>query len=133
MSRSAIYTVNSTQTTFASDAQIPFGSVVRRFGSNLKLDGNSMILCGSGYYKCNLDLVVEPSAIGPVTAQLLLDGEPIPGAFSTVYAAVATNPVPINLSAPIVRICGCDCNQTLSVRISAAGTLVNMASSVEKI
>lgn len=135
MSNSAIYTVNSTQPVLAADSQIPFGSVRRRFGKNLQLDGDSIILCGAGYYDCDIDVVVAPAAIGPVTVQLLLDGEPVPGAFTTQYAAAATNPVALNLAAPIIRICGCECqcNKTLGVQISAAATLVNMGASVKKL
>lgn len=129
---SAIYTVNSTQPTLAANSQIPFGSVIRRFGSAVQLDGGSMLLCGSGYYDCDVNVTVEPAAIGAITAQLYLDGEAVPGAFATGYAAAAGNPVALSIPA-LVRICGCGCNKNLSVRIDAAADLVNMGVVVEKI
>ena len=133
MSNSAIYTVNSAQPALVADAQIPFGSVIRRFGQNLKLDGDALVACGSGYYEVNVDVVFVPSAIGPVTIKLLSGDSEVPGAFDTVYAASANNPVSLHISSPVIRLCGCDCARTLGVQISAAGTLTNMGVRVIKI
>lgn len=131
---SAIYTANNTPQVLLGGAQIPFGSVVRRFGRFVNLDGFGITLCGQGYYECNCSITLEPTAIGNVSAQLYLNGEPYPGAVATGYSAAAGNPV--NLSFPaIVRLRGCGENSgTLAVRLGAEGaTVTNMAFTVEKI
>lgn len=136
---SAIYMANTSEQTILANAQIPFGTIVRRFGRFANIQGSDIVIgdcCtrnGNGYYKCDCSVTLEPSAIGSVTAQLYLNGEPYPGAQATGYAATAGNPV--NLSFPaIIRLYGC-CNQgTLQVRLGDEGaTVTNMAFSVEKL
>ena len=133
---SAIYTVNNTNqaVTTSDDAfvQVPFGSVVRRFGKALQLDGGSIVAFGSGYFDCEASLSVSPTAIGTISAQLYQDGNPVPGAIATGYASTAGNPVTLPISA-LVRNCGCDCNSTLSVRVNASCTVNNLAVVVEKV
>lgn len=132
---SAIYTANTTPQVLLGNAQIPFGSIVRRYGQNLNLEGFGITACGSGYYKCDCSVTLEPTAIGNVSAQLYVNGEPYPGAIQTGYAAAAGNPVPLSFPA-IIRIpkCGCNDTLTLSVRLGDEGaTVTNMAFSAEKI
>ena len=132
---SAIYTVNSTNSIITTNAgtfvQAPLGSVIRRFGRNLGLDGDSIICCGSGYYDCDCSITLTPTAAGDITAQLYQDGMPVPGAFATVTGVTATTTT-LPISA-LVRNCGCDCNTTLSVRIDAPCTLNNLALVVKKV
>lgn len=131
---SAICTANTTPQALLGNAQIPFGSIVRRYGQNINLDGFGITLCGRGYYKCDCSVTLEPTAIGNVSAQLYLNGEPYPGAVATGYSAAAGNPV--NLSFPaIVRIYGCgEDSATLSVRLGEeAATVQNMAFTAVKI
>lgn len=128
---SAVYTVNSSTPVLVAGAQVPFGSVVRRFGRAIRLDGNSVNICGPGYYDCELALTVSPTAGGAITAQLYQNGVAVPGAFSTAQGT-AGNPVILPISA-IVRNVGCDSNSMLSVEVDAACTVVNCAFVVEKI
>lgn len=131
---SAIYTANTTPQVLLGNAQIPFGSIVRRFGRFINLDGFGITLCGQGYYACNCSVTLEPTAIGNVSAQLYVNGEPYPGAVQTGYATAAGNPVALSFPA-IIRLRGC-CNDsaTLSVRLGDEGaTVTNMAFTVEKI
>lgn len=131
---SAIYTANTTPQELLGNAQIPFGAIVRRYGQNVNLDGFGITLCGKGYYKCDCSVTLEPTAIGNVSAQLYLNGEPYPGAIATGYSAAAGNPV--NLSFPaIIRLYGCcEDSAMLSVRLGEEGaTIQNMAFSAVKI
>ena len=136
---SAIYTANTSEQAILANAQIPFGTIVRRFGRFANVQGSDIVIgdcCsrdGNGYYECNCSVTLEPAAIGSVTAQLYLNGEPYPGAIATGYSATAGNPV--NLSFPaIVRLFGC-CNLgTLQVRLGdEAATVTNMAFTVKKV
>lgn len=134
---SAIYTVNNTNTVVTvteanQTVQVPFGSVIRRFGRNLALDGGTIVCCNSGYFDCEVSMTVAPTAAGPITAQLFQDGVAIPGAFATATAAAAGNPVTLPITA-LVRNCGCDCNSVLSVRVNASCTVRNLACVAEKL
>jgi len=131
---SAIYTANTTPQVLLGNAQIPFGSIIRRYGKNLDLNGFGITACGDGYYKCDCSVTLEPTAIGEVSAQLYVNGEPYPGAIQTGYATAAGNPVALSFPAIIrLRKC-CDSASTLSVRLGEEGaTVTNMAFSVEKI
>lgn len=133
MSKSAICTANTSQTALLADSIIPFGSVIHRFGPNIMLNGQAITLCGTGYYKFDCSVTLEPAAIGNVTAQLYLNGEPVQGATATGYASAAGNPV--NLSFPtMVRLSRC-CEDTASlyVKTDVAATLVNYTATAEKL
>ena len=134
--KSAIYTVNNTNISVTvptnSTTQIPFGSVIRRFGQNVGLDGDSIICCGSGYFDVEASLTVSPTAIGSITAQLYQDGVAVPGAFATEAVSAANTPVALPITA-LVRNCGCNCSSTLTIRVDASCTLNNLATVVEKL
>lgn len=135
---SALYTANTSEQELAANAQIPFGSIVRRFGRFCNVLGSDVVIgdCnskeGNGYYNVDCSVTLEPTAIGNVSAQLYVNGQPYPGAMATEYSATAGNPV--NLSFPTtVRLFGC-CNlATLQVRLGEEGaTVTNMAFRVVK-
>ena len=133
--KSAIYTVNNTNTpiTITNDvpAQILFGSVIRRFGPGIQLDGGSIVCCGAGYFDTDILLTVTPTDAGPITAQLYQDGVAIPGAFSTLTGTAATPLVlPINA---LIRNCGYDCNSNLTLKIDGSCVVNNLSTVVEKI
>lgn len=136
---SALYTANTSEQAILANAQIPFGTIVRRFGRFCDVNGSDVVIgdcCtrdGNGYYKVNCSVTLEPTAIGNVSVQLYLNGEPYTGAVATGYSAAEGNPV--NLSFPaIVRLYGCCNRATLQVRLGEEGaTVTNMAFSVEKI
>ncbi len=136
---SAIYTANTSEQALLAGAQIPFGSIIRRFGRYVNVNGSDIVIgdcCskdGNGYYAIDCSVTLEPTAIGNVTAQLYVNGEPYPGALQTGYTAAAGNPVPLSFPA-VVRLYGC-CNlATLQIRLGDEGaTVTNMAVRVEKL
>lgn len=135
---SAIYTANTSEQALLAGAQIPFGSIIRRFGRYVNINGSDIVIgdcCskdGNGYYAIDCSVTLEPTAIGNVTAQLYVNGKPYP-ALQTGYAAAAGNPVPLSFPA-VVRLYGC-CNlATLQIRLGDEGaTVTNMAVRVEKL
>lgn len=136
---SALYTVNAAGTQLVPNAQVPFGSAIRRFGRNINLDGDSISVRGSGYYKVDCSITVEPSAAGNITVQLFNDGIAVPGASARTTAGAADDPVNLNLVALVRNQC-CDSSDVLAVRIgdvdAAADTtytVTNMACVVTKI
>lgn len=134
--KSAIYTVNNSGTAVTVTNNIPvqvsFGSVIRRFGQSVQLDGGSILCCDSGYFDVEASLTVSPTAIGIITAQLYQDGVAVPGAFATAAATAANNPVTLPITA-LVRNCGCNCGSALTIKVDASCTINNFATVVEKI
>ena len=136
---SALYTANTGEQALLANSQIPFGSIIRRFGRYCNVNGSDVVIgdccsCnGNGYYKVNCSVTLEPAAIGNVSAQLYVNGVPYPGAEQTGYSAAANNPVSLSFPA-IVRLYGNDNLATLQVRLGdEAATVTNMAFTVEKI
>ena len=130
---SAIHTRNSTNATVSTTAgtfvQIPFGSVIRRFGRNLGLDGGSIICCGSGYFDINCSCSLTTTAAGPITVQIRQDNNVIATAITTGAAAA---PITLPLTG-LIRNCGCDCNSTLTLWVNAPCTATNISTVVEKL
>lgn len=126
---SSIYTV-LTNYAVTEGSQGSFGTIVRRFGRFVQLDGQGINLLGQGYYDLDASLSFTPTAAGPVTIQFYQDGVAIPGALATTQGTAA-EPCTLPVVAK-VRNCGCDCNTTLTYTISAAGTIVNLATRVDK-
>ena len=129
--KSALYAVNSTSQLNAANAQVPFGSVVRRYGNNCQLDGGSIIVSGSGYYDVDISLSTAPTTEGEITAQLYKDGVAVPGATATATAAAAGDVVNLKITC-LVRNCGQCCDGTLALFVTASHTPVNLATVVEK-
>lgn len=126
---SEIYTV-LTNYQIATDAQGPFGSVVRRYGPALRLDGQSVNAYGSGYYEIDASLSFTPTATGPVTIQFYQDGVAIPGALGTAQGTAAE---PVNISVVgLMRNCGCDCNSAITYTVDAAGLIANLAVRIDR-
>ena len=132
---SAIYTVNTTNVAVTPGvdqfAMIPFGSVVRRFGKNLQLDGGSILCCGSGYYDVEVSANLVATAEGEISVQLYQNGTAVPGTLKTVTAAAAGDYVDIPITA-LVRNCGCGCNSSLTIGVNAACTVASLSTVVEK-
>lgn len=62
MSKSAIYTTNVSNSTVAAGDIVPVGTTARRYGCNVRQDGNAIALCGQGYYLVDVSATVAPSA-----------------------------------------------------------------------
>ena len=74
MSKSAIYTTNGSNPTVAAGGIVPVGSATRRYGCNIRQDGNAITLCGQGYYLVNVSATVAPTAAGTVSLTAQKDG-----------------------------------------------------------
>ena len=131
MSKSAIYTANAVASTVAVGDLIPLGSTSRRYGCNLRQDGNGITATGAGYYLVTMSATVAPTAAGAVTITGQKDGVAIIGATatSTASAGAATD---LAFSA-IVRNIGCGSSILSFVLTGAAATVSNFAVSVVKL
>ena len=80
-----------------------------------------------------MSITVLPTAAGVITATLQKDGLAVPGATATGTAAAAGNAVNLSISS-LIRQFGCCAGQSvITVVLSAAGTVNNMAVVVEKV
>ena len=132
---SAIYMVGTNQTV-APNGQIPLGSIVRRFGKNVALQGSDIVICGAGYYDVEVSTTLSPVTAGEIGVQLYLDGTPVPGAFQ-YGTGTAGGALPLSFHA-LVRLGCCDNAASLSLRLDSlaattGATVDNVGVVVEKI
>lgn len=131
MSKSIIYTTNVTASAVAVGDLIPLGSTSRRYGCNLRQDGNGITAAGAGYYLVTMSATVAPTAAGAVTITGQKDGVAIIGATATSTAAAGAA---TDLAfSTVVRNIGCDSSILSFVLTGAAATVSNFAVSVVKL
>lgn len=132
MSKSAIYTTNVSNPTVAAGGIVPVGSTTRRYGCNIRQDGNAITLCGQGYYLVNISATVAPTAAGTVSLTAQKDGVAIIGA--TAAQTVAANGVAnLNITTILRNACGCDGSLLSLVLDGVASVVNNLAVTVEKL
>ena len=131
MSNSAIYTINATNmavnTTAGTFVQVPFGSVQRRFGRQLAMDGGSILCCGSGYFDILSILSFTPTDVGTLNVQVRQDNVVVASASCTGTAG-STSVVPVT---GLARNCGKCCNTALTLWIDQPGTMDQASTVVE--
>jgi hypothetical protein len=131
VSKSIIYTVNSSGATVPVNGTIPFGTIVRKYGCNLNSADGSIIARGEGYYEFHISLSVIPAAAGTITATLLADGVAVVGGKATA-TAVASSPLNFGIDA-VQRLQCCDSSTTFTLLISGVGAAIsNVSTTVNK-
>ena len=133
MSKSAIYAVNTTVgTTVDVGEVIPVDTVVRRFGSNLSLVNDAIVLKGAGYYSVSASVTLSATIADEISVALYQDGRLVPGTKASVTMAAANDVATLSIDA-LVRVIGCNENSVLTLVVSdqAVGT-VDVAIVVEK-
>lgn len=133
MSKSAIYTTNTTAPTIAVDGIIPVGTTTRRYGCNIRQDGNAITICGQGYYLVNVSATVTPAAAGTVSVTAQKDGVAIVGATGSETVAAAATAVNIGITAIVRNACGCDSSILSFILGGGAAVVDNFAVTVEKL
>ena len=133
MSKSAIYTTNTTAPTIAVDGIIPVGTTTRRYGCNIRQDGNAITLCGQGYYLVNVSATVTPTAAGTVSVTAQKDGVAIVGATGSETVAAVSNAANISITAIVRNACGCDSSLLSFILGGVAAVVDNFAVTVYKL
>ena len=128
MSKSLIYTANTSTQVLAVDSIINPGTVVRRFGPNLNLSGNAIQIAGAGYYDIDTSFVVAPTAAGEVTITAFLNNVAIPGATATATVAAAGDLVTLPIVAVFREPCQC-CEGLSNLTFVLTGTAANVTNS----
>lgn len=131
--KSAIYTANTTAATLAVGDIIPLGTTIRRYGCNLRQDGNAVTATGRGYYKITAIVTAAPTAAGEIGATLLKDGIAVTGASASATATGAGDVVTLPITAIVRNLTDCD-SSLLALRLAdGAGQVTNVAVTVEKL
>lgn len=133
MSKSLIQTVNQSTQSVAVNSIIGLGSVIRRYGCNIRFNGNAVEVVGEGYYKIDANITLAPTAAGNVTVSLCKNGVPITGATATGSVSTAGQSVTLPIQTTIREGCGCDGGTALTlVLVTGASTVSNVAMRVDK-
>ena len=135
MSKSAIYTANTTAQNVAVNGLINPGTVIRRYGCNIHMSGNSINIAGTGYYDIDASFTLAPTAAGNVTVTVYKNGVAIPGATATASTSTANNPVNLSISSLVREYCPCadDISNLTFVLSGTAAAISNVAIVVEKL
>ena len=125
--KSALYAAMQTPTAVAVDGVIPLGSLIRRYGCDLSLNGNAVNIAGgnqsAGYYDVDASVTVTPTAAGTVTITLYKDGVAVPGATASA-AGAAGAPVVLAFPALVRQVC-CAAGSALTLVLTGAAATVN--------
>ena len=130
--KSALYAAMQTPTAVAVDGVIPLGSLIRRYGCDVALNGNAVNITGAGYYDVDASVTVTPAAAGTVTITLYKDGVAVPGATASETAA-ANGTVDLSIPALVRQACCAEGSALTLVLAGAAATVNNVALRVQRI
>lgn len=136
MSKSAIFTANTASQAVAVGGTLALGSIVRRYGCDLNLNGNSITINGcndAGYYDVKVSVTAAPTAAGAVTVTLFRNGVAVPGATATAAVSTAGNPVALPIVALVREFCCGDDSALTLVLTGSTATVTNVAVVVERI
>ena len=133
MSKSLIQTAYTNSQALAVNDTIPLGSVIRRYGCNLTLNGNSVLAKGEGYFTITGAVTLAPEAIGDVSIAAFMNGVQIPGAVSTGSVSTADNSVTLPIVTTIRKGCCCTDDSVITLGLlEGASTVSNVSLRVEK-
>lgn len=135
--KSALYAAMQTPSAVAVGGVIPLGSLIRRYGCDVSLNGNAVNITGgnqsAGYYDVDASLTVAPAAVGTVTVTLFKDGVAVPGATASATAAAANDALDLNITALVRQVC-CAAGSALTLVLTgAAASVENVALRVQRI
>ena len=122
--KSALYAAMQRPSAVAVGGVIPLGSLIRRYGCDVSLNGNAVNITGAGYYDVDASLTVAPAAVGTVTVTLYKDGVAVPG---------ANDALDLSITALVRQVC-CAAGSALTLVLTgAAASVENVALRVQRI
>ena len=128
--KAGIYTANTTAQAVGANSALPLGSIIRRFGCALDLNGTGVNIIEQGYYNVYGSITYTPTEAGLLTVQLMADGVAVPGSTASV-TAVAANTYNLGIVGKVRR--GCSTPGTLTLMVNLAGTVNNVGLIVGKV
>lgn len=130
--KSIAYTVLNTPTDVEAGGIVPVGTLARRYGNAIRVDGNAITLTEAGWYTIAVNMTAQPTAATTITLNVLENGAPLYGANTTTTTFVAAENAPLVIPAAVVRVF-CRCCKTLTITLSEAASVVNSTITVEKV
>lgn len=132
--KSGIYTANTRKTDVYNENILVLGSVVRRFGREIELSGDTIYVCDRGYYDADVNITFTGLGAGDATFTILVDGVAVPGATATV---TVNSPLKEKNSVSIpamIRNCDPCCRKAITVLVTGVDVKTyNVGIVVEKI
>lgn len=133
MGNSLIQVVNTSSQAVAAGGTISLGTALRRYGCNLRLNGNAIEADGAGYYTIDGTVTVAPTAAGVVTVAMYVNGLPLAGATASANVATAGGLITLPVIGTIRQGCCCDSADSITcVLVAGAGTVSNVSLRVAK-
>lgn len=121
--KSAIYVSNTSQNAVAVNGTIPVGTTIRRYGCNIKQEGQGVVVTGTGYYDITASITLLGTAAGTAIVQLYRDGVPIAGAQAKTTLA-ADSYSNVSLTALVREQC-CNASSTITAVLSGVAATVD--------
>lgn len=133
MGKSLIQVINTSSQAVAVGGTISLGTALRRYGCNLRLNGDAVEADGAGYYTIDGAITVAPTAAGVVTVAVYVNGVELAGARASANVATAGGLITLPLCGTIRQGCCCDSADNITaVLVAGAGTVSNVSLRVEK-
>lgn len=132
--KSALYAGNTGSSVVPVNGEVPFGSVIRKYGNDIALSGNTVFLCDYGYYDVDVNITFTGNETGDAVFTIYQDGVPYPAATKKVTVTTAQTEF-IGISIPaIIRNCTKCCKSAIKVIVTGIPvTVTNFGITVEKI
>lgn len=123
MSKSLIYSTNTSTQSVAVGGVVNFGNIVHRFGC-LNMSGGNVVTTTPGYYSIYTNLTIAGTTTGNVTFTLYYNGVAIPGATTTFPT---TNATVTQVSIPVPVRARCCATGTITAVITGSAVEVRNA------
>lgn len=125
MNKSGIFIGSATATDVAEGGIIPIGTAQRGYGCGIKLNGDSIIVCGNNTsYKVSAVMTLSAASTDPITVALQQDGVPVPFASSTITVAGTSDQTVLTVQGVVRNQCKCSSALTF-VLTGAEATIDN--------
>jgi len=130
--KSALYVANTTSNAVTVGNPIPLGSIIRRCGCGLSLNGNAITVSGCGYYDVDASFDILGSGTGGVvTITLYMDGIAIPGAEGSVTTEAGST-YHMSIPALVRKTCNCNVSNLTAILSGVGATITNVGIVVDK-
>lgn len=125
MSRSIISTVNTSTQQVTDGGTVALGSITHRYGCNLGLNDNAIVINGFGYYDVDCTVIAAPTEVGTITATLYRNNVAIPGATSSFTVSAADDIVTLTIPTVIREACACQGPTSITCVLSGVASEVS--------
>ena len=124
MNKSGIFIGSATATAVTAGSIIPIGTAKRGYGCGIKLNGDTIVVCGNNTsYKVTAVMTLSAASTDPITVTLQQDGVAVPFASSTITVAGASDQTVLTVQG-VVRN-QCKCSSTLSFVLTGADATID--------